>query len=88
MTFEKPQYPPQGGEARICCTLFIAMLLFVLSCVTMIYSTVIIYIPSMAILKSNLEGGKMCTTLSTRRHVSGLENCQGWSSCEEWCLGK
>ncbi len=31
---------------------------------------------------------KMCTTLQKEGNVSGADNCQGWTSCEEWCLSK
>ena len=63
----KPEFPPQGGEARICLTLFLAMLMSVMSAVTMIYATVIVYKPAMKILRANLTGPKRCVTLSTQR---------------------
>jgi hypothetical protein len=28
----------------------------------------------------------MCTTLALERNLSGIEICDSWSSCEEWCL--
>ena len=42
----KIQYPPQGGEKRLCLTLFCTMLLSIISAVSIIYSIVIIYVPS------------------------------------------
>lgn len=76
MAVDKPQYPPQGGEGRICCTLFLAMLLSVLSVVTMIYATVIIYLPSLKVLESKLQGPKTCTTQKTEMKLNGLDTCQ------------
>uniref|UniRef100_A0A0K2TXH1 Uncharacterized protein n=1 Tax=Lepeophtheirus salmonis TaxID=72036 RepID=A0A0K2TXH1_LEPSM len=83
----KVQYPPQGGEKYLCFTLFCTMLLSVISCVAIIYAIVIVYIPSKIELESTIDpNSKMCTTLSKSGNISGLEDCQGWSSCEEWCL--
>ena len=42
----KIQYPPQGGEKRLCLTRFCTMLLSIISAVSIIYSIVIIYVPS------------------------------------------
>jgi hypothetical protein len=88
----KLQYPPQGGEKRLCLTLFCTMLLSVVSAVLIIYFIVIIYIPAAKELDSTLEGPKMCTTLTKEGNLTGStegEACGGdqpWSSCEEWCL--
>ena len=84
----KIQYPPQGGEKRLCLTLFCTMMLSVISAVAIIYSIVIIYIPSVNVLQSRLDGPKMCTTLSKEGNLTGIETCENWSSCEEWCLSK
>ncbi|TRY73043.1 hypothetical protein TCAL_03339 [Tigriopus californicus] len=84
---KKSEYPPQGGECWICCSVFISLLLVVLSAVTMIYGTVIVYIPSLQVLNSDLKNGFVCTTMSSQMNLRGAENCQGWSTCEEWCLG-
>ncbi|TRY79645.1 hypothetical protein TCAL_12607 [Tigriopus californicus] len=84
----KLQYPPQGGEKRLCLTLFCTMMLSVLSAVAIIYSIVIVYIPSLDVLGSTLQGPKMCTTLELKGNLSGDEECDGWWSCEEWCLSK
>lgn len=83
----KAEYPPQGGECWICCSVFVSLLLVVLSIVTMIYGTVIVYIPSLQVLSSDLKDGFVCTTMSSEMKLKGAEQCQGWSSCEEWCLG-
>ena len=84
----KFQNPPQGGEKYICLTLFLTMMMSVVSAVAMIYSIVIIYLPSKAVLESNITGPAMCTTLSLERNIDSIEFCHNWSSCEEWCLSK
>ena len=48
--------PPQGGEKYLCLTLFVTMFLSVVSTVAIIYSVVIIYLPSKAVLESNMQG--------------------------------
>ena len=82
----KIQYPPQGGEKHLCFTMFCTMMMSVISAVLIIYAVVIIYLPAKTELESTLQGPKMCTVLSLERHLSGIEICEGWSSCEEWCL--
>ncbi len=51
----KLQNPPQAGEKRLCQSLFLTMLLAVISAVAVIYSTVIIYKPSFIELTASLE---------------------------------
>ena len=80
--------PPQGGEKYLCLTLFCTMMLSVVSAVAIIYSIVIIYLPSKMVLESNITGPAMCTTLSMERNIDSIEFCHNWSSCEEWCLSK
>ena len=82
----KIQFPPQGGEKRLCLSLFCSMIMTVIFAVLVIYAVVIIYLPAKTELESNLQGPKMCTVLSLERKLSGIEVCDGWSSCEEWCL--
>ena len=84
----KLQNPPQGGEKYLCLTLFCTMMLSVVSAVAIIYSIVIIYLPSKMVLESNITGPAMCTTLSMERNIDSIEFCHNWSSCEEWCLSK
>ena len=67
------KFPPSGGEGRLCCTIFIALVLAILSCVTIIYSTAIIYLPSIKVLESNLQGPMTCTTTKTEMNVTGLK---------------
>jgi len=85
----KPQYPPQGGEGRLCLSLALAFLLSVLSAVTVIYSTVMVYAPALKEIESGFRDGetKICTTRKAELNLQGAEKCAGWSSCEEWCLG-
>ena len=64
------------------------MMLAVVSAVAIIYSIVIVYVPAKTVLDSNLQGPKMCTSLSMAQEVTGVENCEGWTSCHEWCLSK
>lgn len=84
----KLKNPPQGGEKYLCLTLFCTMMLSVVSAVAIIYSIVIIYVPSKIVLESNMTGPIMCTTLSNERDIDSIEHCHNWSSCEEWCLSK
>ena len=67
----KIQYPPQAGEKRLCLSIFCTMMTSVMSAVAIIYSIVIIYNPSVIELNSNLQGPKMCTTVSTQRNLKG-----------------
>ena len=36
----------------------------------------------------DLQGPKMCTTLAKLGNLSGIDVCNGWTSCVEWCLSK
>ena len=76
MTIEKPQYPPQGGEGRICLTIFCSMVISILSAVTIIYSSVIVYIPALKVLEANFTGDKMCTTILTQRNLQVSEKTE------------
>lgn len=74
--------PPQNG--KICGTICICQMTFVLSSVALVYLTVAIYMPSHKAFKSGIsEVPVMCTT--TR--AINTENCD-WGSCGEWCLSK
>ena len=84
----KLQYPPQAGEKKLCLTLFCTMMLSVMSAVAIIYAIVIVYVPAKTVLESNLQGPKMCTTLAKLGNLSGIDVCNGWTSCVEWCLSK
>ena len=63
----KIQYPPQGGEKKICLSLCWMALCCVISAVLMIYFTAIIYIPGANVLQSKIEGKdfklQLCTLL-------------------------
>ena len=84
----KLKNPPQGGEKYLCLTLFCTMFLAVVSAVGIIYSIVIVYVPAKKVLESNLDGPKMCTTLSLQKDLDSVELCEDWTSCHEWCLSK
>lgn len=65
---------------RICGTICICQMTFVLSTVAIVYLTVAIYMPSTRAFKSGIsEVPVMCTT--TR--AMNTENCE-WGSCGEW----
>lgn len=74
--------PPQNQ--RICGTICICQMTFVLSSVAIVYLTVAIYMPSTRAIKSGIsEVPVMCTTTRALQ----TENCE-WGSCGEWCLSK
>lgn len=74
--------PPQNH--RICGTICICQMTFVLSSVAIVYLTVAIYMPSTRAIKSGIsEVPVMCTTTRALQ----TENCD-WGSCGEWCLSK
>ena len=52
----KIQYPPQGGEKRICLSLCAMALFSVLSGVLIVYFTFIIYLPGYKVLQSKIKG--------------------------------
>jgi len=86
----KLQNPPQGGEKYLCLTLFLTMMMAVVSAVAIIYSIVIIYVPAKTVLESNLQGPKKCTTITMDRDIDDPKpgGCENWTSCHEWCLSK
>ena len=73
----KLKNPPQGGEKYLCITLFLTMILSVVSTVAIIYSVVIIYLPSKEVLESKMMGPVMCTTLSNERNIKNETSCGG-----------
>ena len=73
----KLKIPPQGGEKYLCITLFLTMILSVVSTVAIIYSVVIIYLPSKKVLESKMMGPVMCTTLSNDRNINDATSCGG-----------
>jgi len=87
----KPKLPPQGGEKWLCLGMFLMLMFSVVMVVTAIYCIVIIYIPSMNEIDSNIiRDSKRCTTTSVQRNITGTpeDGVCSWSSCEEWCLSK
>lgn len=79
----KPRIIPQQDK-RICGCICFCQLIVVFSCVSLIYLTVAIYIPSYRAFQSGYEERPvMCQTVNT----SMLNNCS-WASCGEWCLTK
>lgn len=74
--------PPQNKQ--ICGSICFCQLVVVISCVSLIYLTVAIYIPAYRTFNSGFElTPVMCQTINTSMH----NNCS-WASCGEWCLTK
>ena len=87
----KPFLPPQGGEKWLCLGMFLMLMFCVIAIVVAIYCIVIIYIPSMKELDSNISDKAMrCTTTNVQRNITGTpeDGICLQSSCEEWCLSK
>lgn len=79
----KPRLIPQQDK-RICCSICLCQFVVVISCVSLIYLTVAIYIPAYRTFNSGYEMTPvMCQTVNT----SLINNCN-WASCGEWCLTK
>ncbi|CAG7786301.1 unnamed protein product, partial [Allacma fusca] len=77
-------------EKRVCLTICICQLTAVLSCVSIVYLTVAVYVPSYRLLNSGFTADTvMCTTVSNRTvNCEGENSIPAWSSCGEWCLSK
>ena len=74
-------------ETKIVCPAIIcSTLLLVFSLVTIVYATMMIYIPANLEMRANVTGPLKCTTIKMDFNVS-QGNCH-WSSCIEWCLNK
>ncbi|XP_050314228.1 uncharacterized protein LOC126748804 [Anthonomus grandis grandis] len=77
----KPRIIPQQDKT-ICGCICFCQLVVVLSCVSLIYLTVAIYMPAYRAFRSGFEEKPvMCQTTNT----SMSNNCS-WASCGEWCL--
>lgn len=74
--------PPQDG--KICGTICICQMTFVLSLVALVYLTVAIYMPATRAFESGIiDTPVMCTTTRAWQR----DSCE-WVSCSEWCLSK
>jgi len=79
---KKPEFPE---ENRICGIIFMCQMIAVLSAVSIVYLTVVIYAPSIRAIASTFEErAVMCTAVLAD---DSTENCT-WLSCFEWCLTK
>ena len=90
----------QGPEKVVCCSLCLCLAVAVLSSVSLVYLTFIVYMPAKRELESGLlEVPVICTTVerletdqckkSLARIVFDPKCTLGeWSSCFEWCLSK
>ena len=86
---EKKTKRPKSSkmETKIVCPAIIcSTLLLVFSLVTIVYATMMIYIPANLEMRANVTGPLKCTTIKMDFNVS-QGNCH-WSSCIEWCLNK
>ncbi|XP_023336324.1 uncharacterized protein LOC111707445 [Eurytemora carolleeae] len=85
---EKEDKKSWRADSVICGTLCICQGLAVLSSVSIIYLSVIVYLPAKRELESGIgETPVMCTTVERRKKEHYSEACTS-SSCTEWCLGK
>ena len=74
-------------ETKVVCPgIICSTLLLVFSLVTIVYATMMIYIPANLEMRANVTGPLKCTTIKMDFNVS-QGNCH-WSSCIEWCLNK
>ncbi|KAJ6636523.1 hypothetical protein Bhyg_15114 [Pseudolycoriella hygida] len=79
----KPRLIPEQDK-RICGSICLCQLTIVLSCVSIVYLSVAIYLPSYKAFQSGFEATPvMCQTINT----TIANNCP-WASCGEWCLTK
>ncbi|XP_037025396.1 uncharacterized protein LOC119066835 [Bradysia coprophila] len=79
----KPRLIPEQDK-RICGSICLCQLTIVLSCVSIVYLSVAIYLPSYKAFQSGFEDTPvMCQTVNT----TIANNCP-WASCGEWCLTK
>ncbi|CAH0393973.1 unnamed protein product [Bemisia tabaci] len=77
-----PVVPEQ--DKKICGSICLCQLTIVLSCVSFVYLSVAVYIPSHRAFHAGMEPEPvMCQTVN-----STLVNNCNWASCGEWCLTK
>lgn len=80
---EKPRLIPEQ-DRRICGSICLCQLTLVLSCVSMVYLAVAVYMPSHEAFHAGIDPTPvMCQTIRTTM----VNNCE-WASCGEWCLTK
>ncbi|XP_054271867.1 uncharacterized protein LOC128992353 [Macrosteles quadrilineatus] len=80
---DKPRLIPEQDK-RICGFVCLCQLTIVLSCVSLVYLTVAVYMPSHKAFNSGMQPVPvMCQAVNT----SLVNNCD-WASCGEWCLTK
>jgi len=79
----KPRLIPEQDK-KICGTICICQMTIVLSCVSFVYLSVAIYVPSHKAFNIGMNPNPvMCQTINS----SLSKNCS-WASCGEWCLTK
>lgn len=80
---DKPRLIPEQ-DRRICGSICLCQLTIVLSCVSLVYLTVAVYMPSHRAFHAGFETEPvMCQAVNTTL----VNNCD-WASCGEWCLTK
>ena len=58
----------------------------VVSAVSIVYSTMLVYMPTSVEIAANITGPYKCTTKQAIFNVS--DHTCTWSSCVDWCLNK
>ena len=58
----------------------------VVSVVSIVYSTILVYVPTRVEIAANITGPYKCTTKQAIFNVS--DHTCTWSSCVDWCLNK
>ncbi|XP_075227602.1 tipE homolog 4 phospholipid transfer protein [Lycorma delicatula] len=80
---DKPRLIPEQ-DRRICGSICLCQLTLVLSCVSMVYLAVAVYMPSHEAFHAGIDPTPvMCQAIKTTM----VNNCD-WASCGEWCLTK
>uniref|UniRef100_A0A1B6EBF3 Uncharacterized protein n=2 Tax=Clastoptera arizonana TaxID=38151 RepID=A0A1B6EBF3_9HEMI len=80
---DQPRLIPEQDK-RICGSICLCQLTIVLSCVSLVYLTVAVYMPSHKAFHYGIEPVPvMCQAVNTTL----VNNCD-WASCGEWCLTK
>jgi len=79
-----PKIVPEQNK-RICASICVCQLIAVLSCVSIVYLSVAVYVPAHRTLESGYDTTPaMCQT----RELYWAPTLGDWSSCGEWCLSK
>lgn len=78
---EKPRLIPEQNK-KLCRSICLCQFILVVSCVSFIYLTVAVYVPTYRAYHAGIEPEPVICQ-SIKRSIS--PNCS-WTSCGEWCL--